>query len=71
MDASQACAYLTELMGTAFKQAQAETEGWTASVLVSKKGKILPGKADWPITGKRITFWRKGKPSRSWWIWAL
>ena len=40
MDASQACAYLTELMGTAFKQAQAETEGWTASVLVSKKGKI-------------------------------
>lgn len=32
--------YLTELMGTAFKQAQAETEGWTASVLVSKKGKI-------------------------------
>ena len=28
MDASQACAYLTELMGTAFKQAQAETEGW-------------------------------------------
>ena len=40
MDASQACAYLTELIGTAFKQAQAETEGWTASVLVSKKGKI-------------------------------
>ena len=40
MDASQACAYLTELMGTAFKQAQAETEGWTASVLVSKKGKV-------------------------------
>ena len=27
-------------MGTAFKQAQAETEGWTASVLVSKKGKV-------------------------------
>ena len=35
----EASEYLTGLMGTSFKQAQLETEGWTAQVLVSKKGK--------------------------------
>ncbi len=39
MDRDQAADYLTGLMGTAFKQAQLETTNWTASVLVSKKGK--------------------------------
>lgn len=39
MDAEEAVRYLTELMGTQFKQAQLETAGWTASLLVSKKGK--------------------------------
>ncbi len=39
MEKDAAVAYLTDLMGTAFKQAQLETAGWTASVLVSKKGK--------------------------------
>lgn len=39
MDRDQAAGYLTGLMGTAFKQAQLETANWTASVLVSKKGK--------------------------------
>ena len=39
MDRDQAADYLTGLMGTAFKQAQLETTNWTASDLVSKKGK--------------------------------
>ncbi len=39
MDRDQAAGYLTGLMGTSFKQAQLETADWTASVLVSKKGK--------------------------------
>lgn len=39
MDKDQAVSYLTALLGTSFKQAQLETAGWTASVLVSKKGK--------------------------------
>lgn len=39
LEANEAGRYLTGLMGTAFKQAQLETAGWTASLLVSKKGK--------------------------------
>ncbi len=39
MDRDHAASYLTGLMGTTFKQAQLETANWTASVLVSKKGK--------------------------------
>ena len=39
MDTRQAAEYLTELMGSAFKQVQAETMSWSGQVLVSKKGK--------------------------------
>ena len=39
MSTGEASAYLTELMGTSFKQAQAETFSWSGQVLVSKKGK--------------------------------
>jgi len=39
MDAKQASEYLSGLMGTAFKQVQAETMSWSGQVLVSKKGK--------------------------------
>lgn len=39
MEAEEAVQYLTGLMGTQFKQARLETAGWTASLLVSKKGK--------------------------------
>ncbi len=38
MDAKEALPYLCGLMGTAFKQAQLETAGWSAQILVSKKG---------------------------------
>jgi len=38
MDAAEAAAYLSGLMGTAFKQAQLETVGWNATVLAGKKG---------------------------------
>lgn len=64
MDAAQACAYLTGLMGTAFKQAQAETQGWTASVLVSKKGKITikkkPGAGTGPSADAVQDAWKSG-----------
>lgn len=40
MEAEEAVDYLTGLMGTAFKQAQLETESWTASLLISKKGQV-------------------------------
>ena len=39
MNTRQAAEYLTELMGSAFKQVQAETMSWSGQVLVSKKGK--------------------------------
>ena len=39
MNTNEAAEYLTSLMGTAFKQAQVKTEGWSGQVLVSKKGK--------------------------------
>ena len=39
MEASEAADYLTGLMGDTFKQAQLESAGNSASVLVSKKGK--------------------------------
>lgn len=38
LDAEEAASCLTGLMGTSFRQAQLETEGWSASLLVSKKG---------------------------------
>ena len=40
LGADEAVSYLTGLIGTAFKQAQLETELWTATVLVSKKGQL-------------------------------
>lgn len=40
MELEEAENYLTGLMGSVFKQAQLETECWTASLLVSKKGQI-------------------------------
>lgn len=40
MDIKEAADYLTGLMGTTFKQAQAETESWGGQILISKKGKI-------------------------------
>ena len=39
MNVQEAAEYLTGLMGTSFKQAQAETSAWSGQVLVSKKGK--------------------------------
>lgn len=38
LDEEEAASCLTGLMGTSFRQAQLETEGWSASLLVSKKG---------------------------------
>lgn len=40
MKAEEAVAYLTGLMGTVFKQAQAETEFWTGQILCSRKGTV-------------------------------
>lgn len=40
MSVSEASDYLTELVGTSFKQVQAETVTWEGQVLVSKKGKV-------------------------------
>lgn len=40
LGAEEAVSYLAGLIGTAFKQAQLETELWTATVLVSKKGQL-------------------------------
>ena len=39
MDTKEAAYYLSDLMGSSFKQVQAETETWSGQVLVSKKGK--------------------------------
>ena len=39
LSVSEASGYLTSLMGTSFKQVQAETQAWSGQVLVSKKGK--------------------------------
>ena len=39
MDTKEAADYLSDLMGSSFKQVQAETETWSGQVLVSKKGK--------------------------------
>ena len=40
MNTNEAAEYLSGLMGTTFKQVQAETASWTGQVLVSKKGKV-------------------------------
>lgn len=39
MGMQEAAEYMTGLMGTSFKQAQLETEGWSGQILVSKKGR--------------------------------
>lgn len=40
MEPEETVIYLTELMGNVFRQAQAETNGWTGQILCSKKGNV-------------------------------
>ena len=40
MEPEETVIYLTELMGNVFRQAQAETNGWTGHILCSKKGNV-------------------------------
>lgn len=60
MEEAEAAGYLTGLMGTAFKQAQLECAGWTASLLVSKKGQAAIKLKKKPRTEDLTASWKTG-----------